>query len=368
MNNLDLVEDLKSGKITLDYLANELSIIIKDSYDDRYVLNYNQISSPKDNEYVIQCRGIVIDKNFNVLCRPFDRFFNIGECIDHNKYINWATAECYEKVDGSLIKIYYDGVNWCAATRGTAFAESDVYGWDLNFVDLVYKSLNVDGLDSFNILCDKHLDRKITYLFDVTSRENRVVTQYNGYTLWYLASRYTESGEYVRQEDAVVALGAILPKVYKFGTVEDCIHTASNLPDLQEGYVLYQDGKPFCKIKSPSYVAVHHIRGEGLNPKRIMQLLLLNEQDEYLKYFPEDEEFFTKYRDALNEFHITLYREVELLDGIEDRKEFALKVKDRFYSSVLFSWKFDKSKDIVKVFNDSKMSYKMKIFERIMGV
>ncbi len=36
------------------------------------------------------------------------------------------------------------------------------------------------------------------------------------------------------------------------------------------------------KIKSPSYVAIHHLRGEGLCPKKIAELILINETDEYL--------------------------------------------------------------------------------------
>lgn len=360
---MQLLSDLKSGKCTLESLKNNLFIKVKE-YDDRFVLNYDQIQSPKSDPYVMQCRGLVIDRDYNALCLPFDRFFNLGESIDHNKFIKWNDVECFEKVDGSLSKIYFDGCNWCAATRGTAFGESDVYGWDLTFKQLMYKAVNVNSDDDFNALCNKHLDKNISYMFEVTSRENRVVTQYDGYTLWYLASRLKDTGDYIDLRETIESFGARIPKSYRFGNVEECVHTASNLPDLQEGYVLYQDGKPFCKIKSPSYVAIHHIKGEGLNPKRIMEIVLLNECDEYLKYFPEDEVFFTPYIQVMSDFEKRLVVELNEVKDICDQKEFALMVKDKFYSSIFFNWKRGKG-TITDCFHDMPMSYKLKILENL---
>lgn len=362
----NIAEDLKSGKITLGFLADELFIKMRE-YEDRIVLNYDQIQSPKNDPYVIQCRGLVLSKDFEVLCLPFDRFFNLGETIDHCAYIDWSKAKCYEKVDGSLIKIYHDGNKWYCATRGTAFGESDVFGWPCTFAELVYRALDVSDDAEFNSICNEHLDPDVTYLFEVTARENRVVTNYIGYTLWYLASRNKLTGEYIDSSNLCEKFGAKLPNAYGFGGVEECVHTASNLPDLQEGYVLYQDDKPFCKIKSPAYVAVHHIRGEGLNPKRICQLVLTNEQDEYLKYFPEDEEYITPYVDKLNVMLEDIRMVAFNVRNIEDQKSFALVVKNFPYSAVLFKWKKTKG-DVIDVFHSQPDNYKLKLFNTIMGV
>ena len=362
----NIAEDLKSGKITLGFLADELFIKMRE-YEDRIVLNYDQIQSPKNDPYVIQCRGLVLSKDFEVLCLPFDRFFNLGETVDHCAYIDWTKAKCYEKVDGSLIKIYHDGNKWNCATRGTAFGESDVFGWPYTFAELAYRALDASDDAEFNLLCGKHLDPEVSYMFEVTARENRVVTNYSGYTLWYLASRNKLTGEYIDSSNSCEKFGAKLPNAYGFGGVEECVHTASNLPDLQEGYVLYQDDKPFCKIKSPAYVAVHHIRGEGLNPKRICQLVLTNEQDEYLKYFPEDEEYITQYVNELN----SMLEEIQMVEfnvrNIEDQKSFALAVKDLSYSAVLFNWRKTKG-DVVATFHSQPINYKLKLFNTIMGV
>lgn len=363
---MNLVEDLKTGTATLPYLENELGIKIKD-YEDRIVLNYFQINSPKSHPYVMQSRGLIVRKGtFDVLCRSFDRFFNYGEVEDHSKIINWNEAIVFEKVDGSLIKIYHDGVKWCVATRGTAFAESDVGGWGITFEELVLKALKVNNCDEFNALCDLHLNKEMTHLFEVTAMENRVVTNYAGYKLWYLMSRYTETGVYVEQSGNALGIGAVLPRYYTFKNNEECLKTAAELPDLQEGYVVYQYGVPVCKIKSPSYVAVHHIRGEGLSPKRIAELVLTNEQDEYLKYFPEDETHIDPYAVKLHDLKHLLVSVVSSYGDIEDQKEFALKIKLFLFSAVLFQWK-KKGGNVIDVWSNQPLNYKRKLLLSLMG-
>lgn len=365
---LNLVEDLKNNVITLDYLKTELGISVKEypeAQPPRIVLNYSQIESPKSNPYVMQSRGLILNsETFEVLCLPFDRFFNLGEVYDHSSMIDWSKAECHEKVDGSLIKIYWDGLKWCIATRGTAFAESDVNGFPITFKDLVLRALGCETDHQFQMKCMFNLTFLKTYLFEVTSRENRVVTTYDGYTLWWLGTRCNITGRFENHDDCVVKLGAKLPRKFKFNTTENCIKTAASLPDLQEGYVIYQDGVPLCKIKSPAYVAVHHIKGEGLSPKRIAELVLSNEQDEYLKYFPEDKQYIQPYVDVMNSLFDEMMGMAKETRTIDDQKEFAMEVKDLIYSSVLFQWK---KKTVVDFFHDQSIHYKRKILLKLVG-
>lgn len=368
---MNLINDLKSGATTLAYLAEELGIKIKEypeAAPARMVLNYCQIESPKSHPYVMQSRGVVLTEDFDVLALPFDRFFNFGEVENHENRIDWSKAECIEKVDGSLIKIYWDGLKWCIATRGTAFAESDVNGFPLTFKDLVLRALGCEDDKAFQLKCMFNLTFNKTYLFEVTARENRVVTRYEGYTLWWLGTRCNSTGRFENHDDCVVKLGAKLPRKFKFDTTENCMKTAQSLPDLQEGYVIYQDGVPVCKIKSPAYVAVHHIKGEGLSPKRIAELVLTNEQDEYLKYFPEDAQYIDPYVDVLNELNLKILYTAKQTKLIEDQKEFALQVKDLPYSAVMFQWKKNKCCGFpLDFFTSQPLNYRRKLLLSLVG-
>lgn len=363
---MNLINDLKSGVTTLAYLAEELGIKIKEypeASPARMVLNYCQIESPKSHPYVMQSRGIVLTEDFDVLALPFDRFFNFGEVENHENRIDWSKAECVEKVDGSLIKIYWDGLKWCIATRGTAFAESDVNGFPLTFKDLVLRALGCEDDKAFQLKCMFSLTFNKTYLFEVTARENRVVTRYEGYTLWWLGTRCNSTGRFENHDDCVVKLGAKLPRKFKFDTTENCMKTAQSLPDLQEGYVIYQDGAPVCKIKSPAYVAVHHIKSEGLNPKRIAQLVLANEQGEYLTYFGEDYQYIEPYEIAFHKLKCEMVDVYNQFKYLESQKDFALSVKDYPYSSALFKARGSNG-DVLGAFDSMATNFKIQVLEK----
>lgn len=348
----------------LEKLNKEFGVITKIYPEGLIVLNYDQINSPK-NSITSECRSLILDSELNIVSRSFDRFFNYGENFTT---FNPETAVAYEKVDGSLIKIYNWGGIWYVSTRGTAFAESKVNGWDVTFKDMVFKSLNITSEYEFQDLCNDLLNCTSTYICEITGIENRVVTRYQGYTLWVLAERDNETGEYFEVPTVLGDMfGFTYPKTFKFNSIEACLETAKHLPDLQEGYVMYENGVPVCKVKSPAYVAVHHIRGEGLSPKRIAELVVINEQEEYLTYFEEDRKFFTPYVEALDFQLKSAQHHYYKYCDIEDQKEFALYVKDYPYAQYLFQARKMKEKDIYKVFNASDTSRKVKFLLTVMG-
>lgn len=327
----------------LNALAEQLGISVK-LYDDRIVLNYNQIESPKTHPIVMECRGLILDKDFNVLCRPMDRFFNLGEALNVMPEIDWGKAVIFEKVDGSLIKIYKAFGRWEIATRGTAFAESDCMGFSITFRELVLKALgsrhgNGEPFSEaeFQRMCDYHLDPELTYLCELTCVENRVVRRYEGYTIHYLCARKTNTGEYVNGMDGMYELGAESIKMYHLQSTEEALEAARQLKNLDEGFIVYQNGVPICKIKSPAYVAVHHIRGEGLNPKRISQLVISGEEEEYLTYFPEDRPVIEPYVRGYETLHDSMCDVMELYCHFQDQKEFAKRIASFPFKAVLFN-------------------------------
>lgn len=149
------------------------------------------------------------------------------------------------------------------------------------------------------------------------------------------------------------------PKTYNFGSIESCIQAAKELKNLDEGYVLYQDGIPVCKIKSPAYCAVHLIKGEGLSPKRIAELVLTGEQDEYLTYFPEDKSFIQPYAEGLQSLLNELQGDFDKVSSLCTQKDFAIAVKGSKASGVLFKMK-QTGKNAKDTFNCQNDGYKLK--------
>lgn len=362
-DRVKVVEYLRNTENGLQKLTDEYGIIVKKYPEGLIVLNYDQISSPKQDDMVRECRGLILDNDFNVVSRSLDRFFNYGECFTT---FDLKKSTIYEKIDGSLIKIYYWNRLWRVSTRGTAFAESGVNGFSITFKDMVYRALQCDET-GFQDYCNWFLNHDYTYICEVTGVENRVVTRYEGYSLWLLATRHNQTGEYYNHRPVPAQMPNVkLPKIFTFNSIEECLEVVKHLPDLQEGYVVYEDGVPVCKIKSPDYVACHLIRADGLSPNRIARLVVLNEQSEYLAYYPEDEVHFAPYVEELTQTLSLADRVYQDTCKIVDQKEFALKVKGYPFSFILFTARRDKENDIYKVFNSFDENCKVKFLLGLM--
>ena len=282
-------------------------------------------------------------------------------------------------MDGSLINVYYYNGNWNVSTRGTAFAESEVNGFGLSFKELVYKALNISTQEEFNSIFDgfglKCRDF-YTFIFEVTSRENRVVTHYDGYTLWLLAIRDNSDGMYFDREsfkEHSLKCGIKFPNEYYFKSIDDCMKAIEELKDLKEGYVVYEniglsgidEYVPAFKLKSPTYLAVHRLKGEGLTPKRIIDLVNMNEHEEYLTYFEDDRKYFEPYIKAYEVLFDDINFIWEKYKTVRDQKDFAMCVKDFPFASILFRKRKDSEQSFLHLFNSQSDSYKRDLLEKI---
>lgn len=346
-------------------LTRELGISVKD-YGDRVVLNYSQIESPKMHPVVRECRGMIMSKSGEVICRPFDRFYNLGEAPETQEHLDINRTVAVEKLDGSLIKLYHWNGSWELATRGSAFGENEVFDHGITFRQLALQALGLTE-DEFQRTCSDNLPDGVTYLFELTSPLNRVVTPYNETSMWFLGGRSntSELGE-DRPEyfgDVVYALTEVkIPTGEVFSSLHETVTAANSLGGLQEGWVLWQGGLPVCKVKAEAYVTAHRTRGEGLTAKRICELVLMNEHEEYLAYFPQEREFFEPYYKTLFVFLELLECEYDRVKNISDQKEFAVAVKELPYASALFSAR-KTGKSVVQCFHDSRMEWKVSMLK-----
>ena len=69
---------------------------------------YNMLESDFSEKIVQEARGLwLYEDTFEVACHSFDKFFNYGE--EHAAKLDWDTVEVQEKIDGSLMKLWF---NW----------------------------------------------------------------------------------------------------------------------------------------------------------------------------------------------------------------------------------------------------------------
>lgn len=94
------------------------------------------------DEITLQTRGLVTDDEGNVVARPFKKFFNIEE----KKFTPTEEFEVYEKMDGSLLLVFWYQGQWVVATRGSFTSDQAIkakellkkYNTDIMFRHLTY--------------------------------------------------------------------------------------------------------------------------------------------------------------------------------------------------------------------------------------
>lgn len=272
---------------------------IKIKEDGPYVIfNYDQIRSDFGNPIVQEARGIIFRKGQweNPVCWAFNKFFNAGE--PNAAELDWSTAFVSEKVDGSLIKVWWDG-SWKISTNGTVDAfkaeigDARMPNFGTYFTDTIEKYYPTCS----NFLCD--LDSDLTYMFELVGPYNRVVIPYEEPTIYFLGARNKFTGEEFNCSPGVA--GALLmgrfklPKQYPFNTLEHCIKITENFPWDAEGVVACDAQFNRVKIKSPAYVLAHFARNNNvINRKHLINVILTNEVEEFLCYAADYKEELEK--------------------------------------------------------------------------
>ncbi|MBR4315118.1 MAG: hypothetical protein IKP66_09440 [Lachnospiraceae bacterium] len=182
---------------------------------DLYLFKYSLIGCDFSNPLCKEARGIIIDlSNLDVVCVGFDKFGNYGE--SYVDTIDWQSARIQEKVDGSIIKYWFDKRQnkWRFSTNGMIEP-------DANFATLLSEAKVTCGLNE-----DK-LDKDKTYIFELISPRNQIVIKYDKTTLVHLGVRNNLTGE----ESKVGNIGVVAPKEYTLdiSSLDDCITLVESL-------------------------------------------------------------------------------------------------------------------------------------------
>lgn len=296
--------------------------------DDYVLLKYNQIFSDFSNEIVRECRGVIFRKNVDgrwiCVSRGFNKFGNFGE--SYAPKIDWESAIVMEKVDGSLIRFFYDNEEWHIATNGQIDAfEISINDEGLTFGDLAFKALG--GQEQFNKLTYL-LDHNFTYMFELVSPITQVVIHYPNTELYYLGARdmITMREDRLKDNSIMAKFGIKQPKYYAtIHDIDECIRNANEMGKDNEGFVVVDDCYNRIKVKSPEYLRAARLNNNNrITIKRVVEMMREEQLDDFIAYCPQHEEMVNKVIGALKEMEEECAREWE------EVKEFARKEKKEF--------------------------------------
>ena len=321
---------------TPDWLArleSEYHILISRD-GDLVSLKYNQLESPMNYELVQECRGLVVHvPTGKILAHPYNKFWNYGEELAAT--VDWTSANVLEKLDGSLMILYWNGSEWAVASSGnpTAGGGFGKLGATETFRDAFWRIWSELGMQL-------PVYRHVCFMFELCANENRIVVRHEKPRIVLHGARDMEDGQELTLAELVPLAETLnweVVKSYPIGTISGCLAAAEALDPLQtEGFVVVDAKFRRVKIKSPRYVVLHHIRGEGMSLGRAVDLWVSGETQELLTHFPEFEPDIAPIHGRLEAAVMRAYADFVEHKHLPTRKDFALAVKDRPWSALTF--------------------------------
>lgn len=327
-------ENLLNSYDSIEDFAEKNTLKLFSSNDFRYILNYDEIKlwTPK-NEISHKCRWSVyywLPKNYKLIARTFDRFFNEWEKPEYLKDFIDYSKEFYttKKEDWSLILLYNWNWNRVVNTRWS------FWEWEISkdSGDLTYRDLFRDTFTK-QWFSTSYLDVWKTYIFELCSPYNQVVDYYSDPVLFHITTFFLDW----REEDPFMN-----PVVkYECKSIEDIYKLVKSMKSTNEWVVVCQRQWDFIvrkKIKTESWVRLSHL-SEWVSKEKLRDVIIKKEKDEIISVFP----YLTSLLNEMDNEYNTISKEIkdnyEKYKDIQDQKEFALSIKDLPYKSIYFQWR-----------------------------
>lgn len=346
----EYIKDKPFDQIKEELAAEPLNIKVNDK-DNLYICKYSQIDSDFSYKVVRQCRGIILEKGTNeIVAYPFAKFFNMAE--GHADKVDFATASIQEKVDGSIIKVYYYNNKWNIATNGTidardAEATDLLSGKKYNFYDLFHDGIEEQGI-TFPELTKK-LTPGYTYIFELVHPITRIVVKYEKPGIYLIGIRNNKTMQEIdtfndqdEQVKKILSLGIKRPKTFQFASPEEMLDAVKSLAADEEGYVVRDAEFRRVKVKSPLYLKLHYLKANNeLTPKHFVELIQQNETEELVANFPEFKDKVDEIRNKIDDYISRIQNDWKDIFSVfgpdfKSRKEFAGVAKETTNPGALF--------------------------------
>lgn len=218
------------------------------------ILNYSEQTQFRGlwNACTLACRGLIIDQYDNVIARPFEKFFNMGD--SHAAHIDWDDpVEVTDKKDGSMGILYsirpYNpdmppyGHEYSFATRGSFASDQAIHATALWLKR--YKNIAVP--------------HDWTFIFEIVYPDNRIVLDYGDMDDLILLGAVNKEHGYVygpREAQALLDWNGPVTEVFSYKNIHEAVQ--ADYRTNAEGLVI-RSGAKMVKLKQADYVELHRL-------------------------------------------------------------------------------------------------------------
>lgn len=193
------------------------------------------------NDYLEECRGTIVDVNFNVVSRPFTKIYNYGVEDRSPKLADDVRVMAFRKINGFMCAVTWHQGDLLISTTGST---------DNDYVNMARSLID---LDQYRAVCKQW--HGTTFMFECVHRDDpHIVPEKEGmYLLGYREKAWNSpiSLDQVMLRMLTQDFGTIPVEAFKV-TMGELVAMSKTCQ--HEGFVAYTaDGQSF-KIKSPHYL------------------------------------------------------------------------------------------------------------------
>jgi hypothetical protein len=348
MTSLLTQDYLRTNGLAALEAKHSIHIKRRKDYPNLVLLKYDQILTTM-TPMTRECRGLILDesKNWECVCYSYSRFQNWGETWGDT--IDWRTSKVLEKVDGSLIQLYYYDGAWRVSTSGMPDAAGQVGDFNITFEQLFWDTWNALGYklpDSFRHPGSMLSVTPLTcYAFELLTPFNQlVVRQAKSRIVLHGVRDLSDFGE-LNPEPIAAQYGWDCVKSWPLnGSVEQLIEFVNARDPFEyEGVVVTDANFHRVKIKSLNHILLSHMKDNLSSSNRNMiEIIRKNEDGELLSKIQQIQELKEAYDDLKAKYDALVEKieaTYESLKYIPIQKDFALQAVKFKYSRALFQIK-----------------------------
>jgi hypothetical protein len=223
------------------YVETSGLVNMKSAGKDIYVLKYKKKVFYDNlwNEYIAECRGSIVDADFNLVSYPFTKIYNYG--IEKEAPVLPADTKvtAFRKVNGFMVAVTWHNNDLLISTTGST---------DSDYVAMARELIDVDRFKNVCASYESH-----TFMFEcVHANDPHIIPEQLGmYLLGYRIKSWYSKTETGKLDQLAQKFGCRVPERYEttVGKLLDTIKTVKH-----EGYVFYTEDGVSAKIKSPYYL------------------------------------------------------------------------------------------------------------------
>lgn len=252
-----------------EYVQTSNLVSMKDCGNGLHVLKYKRkvFYDGLWNEYLEECRGLIVDDEFNIASYPFTKIYNYGVEAKAPVISDDTMVYAYRKVNGFMVAVTWYNDDILVSTTGSI---------DSDYVNMA-RELIEPNIEHYRKMCKNY--KFYTFMFECVHRNDpHIIPEKEG--MYLLGARLKELGS---------DIDTISFDAFEFNAepVEKIVAPMEYIKLLakhvkHEGFVIYGDGVA-TKIKSPYYLVKKFV---ARNPRtdKLMRPDIKNNMDE--EYYP----------------------------------------------------------------------------------